>query len=415
MNNGKGDRPNFVAAAILAAQAADQQAEAQRRAEIDNIIQIMERAAQPYLEKLREAGVSIAEGEASLQNEGKSVSSLQYRLSLTGFSTFWLVVQPWGNDGVQMFYQNQPMTGNNHSSYQREMVQVRDEVGFGRFLLKCKAQWAKAEAERQAKQAKERKDQAEKLCQKLENFYWPDFIADPEEAEAAITQVAELFPEADIPGLRQKWTAAQARHQQQKAKEQAEKEAEWQKQQLYQQKLDEFRAAWQAHIAERERLWGINREKVEALKARWDVAFAYYELWYAAYAPADPEEGSEAEIEERKVDCLAPYAEPLHLEIKRGGKVTAYRYSKSHIIKVGQEIRTTAGAYKNSGYLSLRDWTGLDEALRYAPGADLEKLEADLALTFEAMPTEPEPDPSLHYNDVKRIQRGQEPEDELLF
>jgi hypothetical protein len=179
-NNGTGNS-NFIADMLRLAKEANAQAEVQRKALVDEVIRVLEKAARPYLEKLKESGANIAEGEASLQNEGKSVSHLQYRLSLAGFLPFWLVVQPWGNEGVQIFYQNQPMTGNDHSPYQREMVQVKDEVGFGRFLLKRRALWEKAEAERQAKQAKLRKDQADKLCQKLENYYWPEFIAEPDE------------------------------------------------------------------------------------------------------------------------------------------------------------------------------------------------------------------------------------------
>lgn len=402
-SNGTG-QSNFIADVLRLAEEANAQAEVQRKALVDEVIRGLEKVARPHLEKLKESGANIAEGEASLQNEGKSVSHLQYRLSLAGFLPFWLVVQPWGNEGVQIFYQNQPMTGNDHSPYQREMVQVKDEVGFGRFLLKRRALWEKAEAERQAKQTKQRKEEAEKLCQKLENYYWPDFIADPEEAEQAIAQVGELYPAADIAGLRQKWSEARKNYLVKQANEAGALAAQQQKEALYRQKLDEFKAAYDAYRVELERVQAINRDRFPALQERWNTPFAYYELHYALYVRGNEEDEGDY-IETARVDCLASMKGDFHAEIKRNGSVQRYEYMRSHVFKVSEEKRGLPLDYPNAGKIAILAETGTIQHLRYPPGTDPIQVEADVRATFEPLPKEPD-EGGLSCDDVRRIKRG---------
>ncbi|MCL4304000.1 MAG: hypothetical protein KJ077_50415 [Anaerolineae bacterium] len=412
-SNGTGNT-NFIADMIRLAEEANAQAETQRKAMVNEVIKGLEKAAQPYLEKLKASGVEIGEGTAHLQNEGKAVSSVEYPLRLAGFLPFYLVVQPHGPDSFQAYFQNNKIGGGS-SPYQNEMVQVKDEVGFGRFLLKRKSQWEKAEAERLEKQRKERQSKAGNLSSRLDNPHWNEFPATVEAAETLIAEIVELDPAREAQALRVKWQSSFEVYQRLQVQQQERKEAEYQQAQLYQAKLDEFKTAWAAFVAERERIRAINRERYPALQESYNQPFKYYELHYALYVAPDPEEGYDEYVDKDKVDCLANSEGGYHLEIQRNGLVRRFHYKSSHVFKVSDEIEILPTDYAYAGRYNIQNLTGDIPHLFYTPGIHPGMVEAEVKRVFEPVPPEPAPDRMLSYNDVQRVMRGDENWEEPLF
>lgn len=413
MNNGKSDSPNIIAAAILTAQAANQQAEQKRQAQLQDQLAMLKRSAKPYLEKLAEAGAEIEEGGYGTQNEGKQIGYLEYPISLPGFARFWLVCQPYGTDAIQMYWQNHSQGNRDYHHASHRMIQVTDQPGFGNFLLERQEKYQKQEAERQQKQAQNRQKEAEELVRRLTNWRLGGFPETEAAAGDVITAVSLLSQAHDLEMLRQEWQKQLQEMQQFRADQEAERLAGIEQKRLYAEKLAEFKTAWQRYVAARERIWVVNRARLAPLQEKYNQPFEVYELCYALYVPALDEDGPYAEKE--SCDCLWPYLDGFHREIGRNGVIRPYRYSDSHIYKIGKEREVQPVSYKNAGRYQLMDLLGEDVALRYTPGTDPEEIAAAVQQTFEPIPDEPAPDPMLSYSDVQKIKRGQEPDEDIPF
>jgi hypothetical protein len=405
---------NIVNDLLELAEAADRQAEEKRQAEIKQQIEQLRRFISPLLGRLLEAGAQMDQPEYATHNDGKAVAWLQVCVAVPGLLPFWVVAKPFGPDQAHVSYQTYRESNQSYNhSRERLLVNASDNIGVGRLLLSCKQGWQKAEQERQVKQALQREEEASTLCRSLQNWSWNSFPKSETEAEALLQKIAALTSKIDLEGLREAWRDAFEKYQAHERKEQAEREARHEQRQLYQQKLAEFKAAWQGYVAARESTWVTNRARLAALQEQYNQPFEVYELCYALYTPAVDEDGPYAE--KQSVDCLWPYQNGFHREIGRNGVIRPYRYSDSHVYKIGMERQVQPASYKNAGRYQLMDLLGEDVALRYTPGTDPEEIAAAVQQTFEPAPAEPEPDPMLSYNDVKRIQHGQEPEDDIPF
>ncbi|MBE7553775.1 MAG: hypothetical protein HS126_22140 [Anaerolineales bacterium] len=405
---------NLIESALAKAKEAEEAEQRKRKKHQDEQIALLKRAIQPVLEELKLAGATFEEAECGIRNNERDVDYYQVPLLLPGYGRFWLVATPHGPDMCHVFWENHSHANREYMGNNHDLVQLQDEVGFGNFLLRRKTAYEKAEEQRRLKQAELRKKEADDLAQRLNNQHRSDFPTTAEAVEAILSQIAELAPGGyDIAGLRSVWQTNFNLYQQRLEQQRLDDEQAAEHKRRYAEKLEEFKAAWQRFVENREHLWQINRARLAPLQEKYNQPFEVYELCYALYVPALDEDGPYAEKE--SCDCLWPYLNGFHREIGRNGVIRPYRYSDSHVYKIGMEREVQPVSYKNAGRYQLMDLLGEDVALRYVPGTDPEEIAAAVRQTFEPIPAEPQPDPMLSYNDVKRIQRGQEPEDELLF
>jgi hypothetical protein len=404
---------NLIESALTKARAAEEAEQKKRQKHQDEQIALLKRAIEPILAELKEAGATFEEPECGIRNNDRDVDYYQVPINLPGYAKFWLVATPHGPDMCHVFWENHSH-GNRQYVTDHETIQVQDEPGFGKFLLKRKAAREKAEEQRRQKQAELRKKEADSLALRLGNQHRGDFPTSAEAAEAILSQIAELAHGGfDIAGLRTVWQTNFNLYQQRLEKERLDNEQTAERKRIYTEKLAAFEQAHQAWRAERERIWKFNRERFPALQEKYNQPFEIYELCYALYVPALDEDGPY--IEKESCDCLWPYQNGFHREISRRGAIHPYRYAETHVYKIGEEREVRPVNYRHAGRYSLLELLGEDVALCYVPGTHPEEIAEAVRQAFKAVPDEPQPDPMLNYNDVRRIMLGKEPEDDILF
>ncbi len=405
---------NLIESALAKAREAEEAEQRKRKKHQDEQIALLKRAVEPVLAELKEAGATFEEAECGIRNNERDVDYYQVPILLPGYGRFWLVATPHGPDMCHVFWENHSHGSREYMGNNHDLVQLQDEAGFGHFLIRRKAAYEKAEEQRRQKQAELRKKEADSLALRLGNQHRGDFPTSIEAAETILSQIAELVPGGfDIAGLRAVWVTNFNLYQQRLEQERLDNEQMVERKRLYAEKLAAFEQTHQAWRAERERIWKLNRERFPALQEQYNQPFEIYELCYALYVPALDEDGPY--IEKESCDCLWPYQNGFHREISRRGAIHPYRYSETHVYKIGEAREVRPVSYRHAGRYSLLELLGEDVGLCYVPGTQPEEIAEAVRRAFKAVPAEPQPDPMLNYNDTRRIVQGLAPEDELLF